>query len=240
VNFLLHRHLAARDLGTAAGAGAMLPDLWRMADRRVRPAPGRAAEPGGDAVLLGIAHHVEADRWFHGDAVFTEGEREAAELLRAARLSAPRSTMFAHVLWELCLDGALLRREGLPGVLASLRAGLAEARAGADARAADLHHFGRVTRTPAERDAFDRRLGRILDELARGPWIDGYQTGAGIAARIQGVRAAVGLAPMDHDDAARFAGVADDLLERAPAAVERILARRPRFDAAPGTATAPR
>jgi hypothetical protein len=228
VNFLLHHHLAARDLGSAAaGAGAMLPDLWRMADRRVRPAPAVtwSAEPGDDAVLAGIAHHVEADRWFHHDAVFTGGEREAGALLREARLAAPRSTLFAHILWELCLDGALLRREGLARVLGSLRAGLDEARAGADARAVERHHFGRVPRTTAERDAFDRRLGRILDEVARGPWIDGYQTGAGIAARIQGVRAAVGLTPMDHDDVARFAGVADALLDRAPAAVERILAQ---------------
>ena len=37
MNFLLHRHLAARALASSeAGHGAMLPDLWRMADRRVR------------------------------------------------------------------------------------------------------------------------------------------------------------------------------------------------------------
>src|SRR3954468_14876389 len=47
VNFLLHHHLAARDLGSPeAAVGAMLPDLWRMADRRVR-AIRRLAAPGG-------------------------------------------------------------------------------------------------------------------------------------------------------------------------------------------------
>lgn len=203
----------------------MLPDLWRMADRRVRPAPGGRPEAPDDAVLAGIAHHVAADRWFHADAVFTDGEREAAGLLREARITAPRAPLFAHILWELCLDGALLRSEGLADVLASLREGLAEVRPSAAARAAELHHFGRVARTDADRDAFDRRLGRIFDELARGPWIDGYQTGPGLAERIQGVRAAVGLTPMDGDDRTRFAAVADRLLERAPAAVGHILAQ---------------
>lgn len=226
MNFLLHHHLAARDLGSpAAGAGAMLPDLWRMADRRVRAAPGGLAEAPDDAVLAGIAHHLTADRWFHDDAVFTDGEREAAGLLREAGIVAPRAPLFAHILWELCLDGALLRREGLAQVLASLREGLAAVRPSAAGRAVELHHFGRVARAPAERDAFERRLGRIFDELARGPWIDGYQTGEGLAERIQGVRMAVGLTPMDGDDLRRFAGVADRLLDRAPAVVERILAR---------------
>src|SRR5262245_14457660 len=54
VNFVLHHHLAARDLGSpAAGAGAMLPDLWRMADRRVRAAAAISIEDD-DVVLAGV------------------------------------------------------------------------------------------------------------------------------------------------------------------------------------------
>ncbi len=232
MNFLLHLHLAARDLGSpAAGGGAMLPDLWRMADRRVRAQAAPPPQAGGGSpalapVLAGVAHHLRVDRWFHGDAVFRDGEREAAALLAEARLSAPRSGLFAHVLWELCLDGALLRREGLSSVLGLLRGGVAGI-ADAGGAAAGLHHFDRVTRTAAERAAFDERMTRILAELARGPWIESYQSGAGVAGCVQGVRRGLGLVPMDAADLARLAAVADELLARAPAAVVRIQAAEP-------------
>jgi hypothetical protein len=230
VNFVFHHHLAARDLGShVAGAGAMLPDLWRMADRRVRARPlgvsvstvGSRAEDAD--VLAGIEHHLAVDRWFHGDAVFLDGERGAVELLRGARIAAPRMALFAHVLWEMCLDGALLRVTGTDATLASLREGIREARDGATARAVELHHFARVERTADEREAFERRMDRILDEIARGPWVEGYRTGEGIAARIAGVRVRVGVAPLEGDDLARVAGVAEALLDRALPAVHRIL-----------------
>jgi hypothetical protein len=162
--------------------------------------------------------------------VFLDGEREAVERLRGARIAAPRMALFAHVLWEMCLDGALLRATGTDVVLASLRAGIREARAGATARAVELHHFARVERTAEERDAFERRLERILDEVARGPWVEGYRTGEGIAARIAGVRARVGVAPLEGDDLPRVADVAEALLDRAPPAVRRILDLRLRSD----------
>jgi hypothetical protein len=227
MNFLLHRHLGARDLGTpASGVGAMLPDLWRMADRRVRPgsfeAPAGVLRPLGD-LLSGVQHHLAADRWFHADAVFVDGEREATRLLRDAKISAPRTVLFAHVLWELCLDGELVRREGPGRVTAAVREGMDEARASLS-ESADLHHFSRFTRTPEERLAFETRLARICRELARGPWIEGYQTGEGVAARIQGVRQSVGLAPMSVEDEARLATVARALLGRAVSDVDRVLA----------------
>jgi hypothetical protein len=224
VNFVLHHHLAARDLGSpAAGAGAMLPDLWRMADRRVRAIAGEE----GDVVLAGIAHHLVFDRWFHADPVFTEGERAAAEALRGAAIAAPRTVLFAHVLWELCLDGALLRLVGFDDVMGSVRAGIDHVRDGAGARAVERHHFGRCERSAEERASFDGRMARIFDEIARGPWIEGYQDGVGIAERIQGVRVRLGLAPMDAADRARLAEVAERLLDRAPTAVTRILAAKP-------------
>jgi hypothetical protein len=231
VNFLLHLHLAARDLASpTAGAGAMLPDLWRMADRRVRAQAARAQAPeGGPAaladVLSGIDHHLRVDRWFHGDAVFLDGEREAAALLRQAALAAPRSVLFAHVLWELCLDGALLREVGMDAMLGLLREGVAGL-AGAAGQAAAIHHFDRVPRSEAERAAFAERMDRILAELLRGPWIEGYRTAEGVAARVQGVRRGLGLALMDEADLRRLSGVAGALLGRAPEVVERVLRAR--------------
>jgi hypothetical protein len=227
VNFVLHLHLAARDLASpAAGVGAMLPDLWRMADRRVRAQRlhtlGGSHHPAVDAALAGIEHHLEVDRWFHADVAFTDGERETARQLQEAHLTAPRIGLFAHVLWELCLDGALVRREGLERVLDLLRRGVAELGPAAVERAADLHHFGRVSREASERATFVARLTRILAELERGPWIDGYQHGPGIAARISGVRRGVGLPPLADEDAERLASVAEALLARAPRVLERI------------------
>jgi hypothetical protein len=225
MNFLLHRHLAARDIGNAAaGAGAMLPDLWRMADRRVRPALGTSFEATGGLahVLAGVLHHVRADRWFHQDAVFVDGEREATAWLKEAKLEARRSVLFGHVLWELCLDGELVRREGA-GVRSAVEDGFHVADRALD-EAAQLHHFSRVPRTPEERATFSTRMDRIVRELSQGEWIPGYADDEGIAERLQGVRRRLGLALMDAGDVARLTEVARLLRSSASDAVTRILA----------------
>jgi acyl carrier protein phosphodiesterase len=226
MNFLLHRHLAARDIGhDAAGTGAMLPDLWRMADRRVRPALETSFEATGNLshVLAGVLHHVRADRWFHQDAVFVDGEREATARLKEAKLEARRSVLFGHVLWELCLDGELVRREG-----ASVRSDVEDGfrvSGSAIGEAAALHHFSRIERTEDERATFTRRMDRIVRELCQGEWIPGYADDEGIAERLQGVRRRLGLALMDAGDLARLTEVARLLRPSAGDAVTRILAR---------------
>ena len=217
----------------------MLPDLWRIADRRVRAlhVDHGDAEGALSEVLAGIDHHLDVDRWFHADAVFLEGERFTATLLREAAIDAPRIGLFAHILWELCLDGALVRSHGdtIPNALGA--AFDAATRDSAFARAATLHHFGRVSRTEAERDAFDHRMHRIETELARGTWIAGYAHGAGIAERIDGVRARVGFAPLVDTNRTKLADVADALLDRARSVVDVILAWRK--DGATGSPTPP-
>jgi hypothetical protein len=227
VNFLLHRHLAARDLGSIAGIGAMLPDLWRMADRRVRPAPGPIAATAGAelaAVLAGIDHHLHADRWFHGAPVFLEGERLTSDRLRASGLDAPKLGLFAHIAWELCLDGALLRREGLAPTLVALRDGF-QAISGAARDAASLHHFDRVPRTSAERAAFDAGMHRLFSEIARGPWVEGYQFGAGVAQRVEGMRLRLGLGRFDALGRARLGTVFETIAPDADAAIAALLTR---------------
>ncbi len=236
MNFLLHRHLAARDLGSvAAGAGAMLPDLWRMADRRVKPsrAPERpdAPAPCLAEVLAGIDHHVALDRWFHAAPVFVEGERRLSEALRGAALGAPRLALFAHVLWEMCLDGALVRRTGLAPLLDDLRAGLTAIAGAPTEAAASFHHFDRRAPSPTaaltDRPAFEARLRHICDELARGPWIAGYQHGAGLTLRLSGVRARFGMpafTPEQHD---RLAALLDTLTPSADDALDDLLRTAP-------------
>ncbi|WP_437281846.1 hypothetical protein WME90_15220 [Sorangium sp. So ce375] len=237
MNFLLHRHLAARDLGSAAAAAAaMLPDLWRMADRRVRPsrAPDRPAAPPPRLaeVLAGIDHHVAVDRWFHAAPVFIEGERRLAEALRSASLGAPRLPLFAHVLWEMCLDGALVRRTGLAPLLDDLRAGLAAIDGAPTEDAASIHHFHRRAPSPAgavaDRTAFEARLRQICDELTRGPWIAGYQDGAGLVLRLSGVRARFGMPPFTPDQHARLATLLDALTPSADDALTDLLRTAPK------------
>ncbi|MDI1446934.1 hypothetical protein [Polyangium sp. 6x1] len=227
MNFLLHRHLAEAHTGSrAAGAGAMLPDLWRMADRRVRPrGPEGAGGPLGGRlaeVLVGIQHHVASDHWFHGHRVFLEGEKLVAARIREAGLAAKRMGLLAHVTWEMCLDGALLRRAGFEATRAALTEGFSAIEGDFDP-AATMHHFGALGRTAEERAAFDARMKRLRAEIERGPWIEGYQYGEGIALRVSGVRARLGLAPLDASDHARLGHALDDVAREADAILEEIL-----------------
>ncbi len=230
MNFLLHHHLALRDLGAPdAAIGAMLPDLWRMADRRVRPAVGAlpSSDEGGalPQVLAGIAHHVAADRWFHHDPVFLDGEQLTAVRLRSVAAAVPRIGLFAHVLWELCLDGAFLLRAGHSPVLHALREGFDATLGAATDRAAALHHFDRVERSAEDRASFAARLAKVSAAVTEGPWIKGYQSGEGLARCIEGVRARLGLAPVSAEGHALLAEACGDLLEAAVPVASRLLAR---------------
>lgn len=231
MNFLLHHHLAIRDLGApAAGAGAMLPDLWRMADRRVfaQEIAGDREPPAVREALDGIVHHAIIDRWFHAAPVFTEGERATREALRPT--GAPRIGLFAHIAWEMCLDGALVRTIGLPTLVGEVREALDAVRGDAHDRAAELHHFARVERTAEERATFDARMKLIFDELARGPWIAGYADGTGVAARLERVRARLRFRAFDDRERASVAAALDSLAPRADDALASITSS-PRFAA---------
>jgi hypothetical protein len=230
MNFLLHRHLAAGAFGSpVAGVGAVLPDLWRMADRRARarpPAPGaiaaRTATPL-DLVLAGIAHHLDSDGWFHRSPLFTDGERATAARLRAAGLRAPRMPLLAHATWELCLDGALVRREGAGAIRGALADGH---RAAGDACALALDACTAVGATvaPAERRQLTARMERMWRALLDGEWIDAYRDGAGVAHLLDGIRRRVGLSPLAADDLPRLGAALDSLGPDADGALAALLA----------------
>jgi hypothetical protein len=224
VNFLLHHHLAAVELGRPeAAAGAMLPDVWRMADRRGRTRGLEAAREEGviGSVSDGVAHHIAVDVWFHGAEVFTRGETRTREALRRAR-DAPKMGLFAHVAWELCLDGALLRRTGTESVLRAVRTSLAAVRPDAHRRAAVLH----TAIEPAGRVGFESRVDRILDAIAHGPWVAGYAAAAGVVERLDGVRARLGFAPLAAPDREAVAAALDALAPFADAGLDTILTAR--------------
>ena len=198
----------------------MLPDVWRMADRRAR-ARGRAsgADGGGiGSVSDGVAHHLAVDAWFHRAAVFTDGETATREALRGAR-DAPKMGLFAHVAWELCLDGALLRRFGTESVLRDVRVSVAAVRPDAHRLAAELH----TGLEASDRSTFELRVDRILDAIALGPWVAGYATARGVVERLEGVRARFGFAPLSAGDRDAVAGALEALEHDADAGVDAIL-----------------
>lgn len=202
----------------------MLPDLWPMASRRVRPrtkdTPPPAGDPLVDALSSGVRHHLAADAWFHSSEVFRQGQAETAA---SFRLAAPRAgRLMAHIAWELCLDGALVRRLGTAAVVDRLRPAVQRCRGPVLAAAVRAWHPALADDPGAEED-FDRRLDGLLRSLLGGDWIDGYRHGAGLAARISGVRRRVGLPPWTGIDAERLSRALDGLLASADERLDGLL-----------------
>jgi hypothetical protein len=205
----------------------MLPDVWRMADRRARARAGEGREGGESpgrsdvvrSVAEGIGHHLEVDAWFHGAPVFERGESAAREALRVAR-GAAKLGLFAHIAWELCLDGALLRRVGIETVLHAVRGSIEAVRPDAHHRAAQAW----LPDLPAEdRARFEGRVDQILDAIAEGRWVAGYATAAGIVERLDGLRARLGFVAMANDDREAVAAALEPLERVADVALGEIL-----------------
>lgn len=243
MNFLLHHHLASAELGSGVeGVGAMLPDIWRMADRRVRARRIEHVETANaqlDGLMRGVDHHLDADRWFHETRPFRDGERRTAELLRmppSEGASSRRLPLFAHVLWEMCLDGALLRRQGFAGKRAELRRDITEALSTPALRtSATLHHFAH--RPVADRVPFDLRVERLALQIADGEWIEGYQDAEGLALRLAGVRSRLGFSPPSDAERQAWARAIEPLIVDADGALEELLEERRCGTDAPGLLT---
>jgi len=206
----------------------MLPDLWRMADRHVKPARGVVAAGAGGRVadvLEGIAHHERADRAFHACEAFHEGEHAMTRAL--ATLGAPRLSLFGHIAWELCLDGALVRREGaMRGDVQRTLAIACEVIDGESAvnAAARLHHAARKGASLLA--SFAPRMNRMLEELGRGAWIEGYARGDVVAERLDGIRARLGFSPMEQEARGALAALLDDAIAGADEQLDAELALR--------------
>jgi hypothetical protein len=226
MNFLMHRQFAAREIGSsAAGLGAMLPDLWRMADRRMR---GKLdVDDDVDDVVAGVRHHHDADAWFHKTAVFVDGEADTAAAFRAACTGIAKLGLFAHIAWELCLDGALVRREGLEGIIEALEVDFRQ-HAAAQRRAADL--CGAARRLGEDRGVFEARMARIREQLTLGPWIAGYRDGDGLAARIAGLMMRVGLPTPSRSQLGALGEVMAERASVADHALVRLIADRAMTD----------
>lgn len=234
MNFVLHAHLADVDHGDpGVTLGAMLPDLWRMVARPARARRDLAAEEEGAevrAVLAGVHHHLVADRWFHATPHFLEGEAATSRALGAVpREVSPRLRLFAHVTWEMCLDGALLRRLGQDAVAAVLSRAIS-GEPFAASRAAELHH-GAQRRAAGVEDAwFEETMGRLLDAVRSFVLPHGCAYAEGIAMRLSGVRRAMGLGIATAAERERWTDAIATVEPIADAAIVALLAdpSRPR------------
>jgi hypothetical protein len=143
----------------------------------------------------------------------------------------PRLSLFGHIAWELCLDGALVRREGealTDGIRdAVLDASSADAGPSVIERAARAHHTARKGDATAQLpDGFAARMDRMVREVGRSPWIAGYARGAIVAERIEGIRTRLGLAPAEPAQRATLGALLDGAIDGAGAAVDEVLGLR--------------
>jgi hypothetical protein len=100
-------------------AGAAVPDLLSVVDRKVR-ARGKLAIPLVDdadrllaSVASGVVRHHRDDAWFHRTRAFGELSLKLTALVRdsLAPDDSFRPSFLGHVLVELLLDNALIQRE---------------------------------------------------------------------------------------------------------------------------------
>ncbi len=207
MNFLFHFELGARDSGRdRVGVGAMLPDFWRMVARPARARHDVSAELAGDDealrdALAGVNHHLVADVWFHRSRFFKDGDALATKAL--AETGSKRMGLFGHIVWEMCLDGALLRLVGRDQLAARVSTAIAASR-DAWARAADLHHRDARERGGVDPAVFRARMERLFDAVSSFALPDGYMNPEGVAVRTRGVRAAFGLPEPTPDELARW------------------------------------
>lgn len=194
-----------------------MPDLWRMADRGMRAQT--SVTDTSSPLALGVAHHLEADGWFHRTEVFKRGERALAREL--AQVGVPKLVLFAHPTWEMCLDGALLSAGDFEASLARLRHDVEGASAGFD-EVALLHGAAGL----ADQALFRSRLAHIVRGLLDGRWIASYRTGLGLAQCVAGMRKRFSLPPFGEEEESVVACILDDTLIRAREALPRLLAAR--------------
>ncbi len=199
MNFLAHDWLLGDGLPPLAHVGASLPDLWSLLP--VRPLPlvvlrdlRARDECDAAALAFGITHHLHADKAFHGHPVFEARTAAAAPRLRGPLGLARHSGLAAHIAVEMVLDRWLIDRR--PRLLGTYYARFS---AGWRRRAAELSHA-----EPDRRAALDG----VLDRFAAMRFLADYTSWDGLARRLVGVLARVGVV-----DAARVAprGLAAEL-----------------------------
>ena len=66
-------------------------------------------------------------------------------------------------------------------------------------------------------------MARMLSELGRGRWIEGYARGEIVAERLDGIRGRLGFEPMPAAKKGALAALLDEAIERATEAIGPLL-----------------
>jgi hypothetical protein len=184
MNFLAHDWLLGDGLPPLAHVGASLPDLWPLLP--VRPLPLvvlrelRAREERDAAALaFGIAHHMHADKAFHGHPAFEARMAAAAPRLRGPLGLVRHGGLAAHIAVEMVLDRWLIERQ--PHLLADYYARFST---GCRRRATELSHA-----EPDRRAALDG----VLDRFAATRFLADYTSWDGLGHRFVRTLARVGI-----------------------------------------------
>lgn len=147
-----------------------------------------------------------------------QGERALAAALKEQNFQTPRLLLFAHPLWEMSLDGALVRQRGAEALRAWLERSLREAEGELLPSEAAL-----VRALGDDGGAFAERMARIYRELLSGPWLDAYTRGEGLAYCLDGMRLSLGLPRILAGEREPLARLLDGLSERADQALTGLL-----------------
>lgn len=117
MNFLSHYYFERFAIQPEQVTGCILPDLLKNASRdyafRPEKRMGELEKRAGTlAIYEGWKRHVEVDRLFHGSSYFIDHCHVFRQrVIQPLQHTEIRTTFFAHVALELCLDHLLIREQ---------------------------------------------------------------------------------------------------------------------------------
>jgi hypothetical protein len=190
-------------------AGTAVPDLLSVVDRRVRARSQRAAPLADDpdpriaAVAAGIVRHHADDKWFHETRAFGELNWRFTAMVRDALPpdDSLRPSFLGHILVELLLDDALIRRD--PERLEAYYRAVETVDPNIVEQAVN-----RIAARPTD------RLATFLRHFCRERFLSDYADDGKLWYRLNQVMRRVGLAPL-----------AEEFCRILPAAREQVAAR---------------
>ncbi len=203
MNFLAHFVLATRFLTPSVPRpayvlGSALPDLLPLAAPRLRLRPvtitrAPADTPEDRALADGVRVHLATDAAFHQTVAFAQAQSAVGGLIEAAGFDHVRVRRFflAHVLTEMALDAALLRRE--PGLAEAFYAAFG---------AADFSHAARWTARAA--DVPVPLLPGVLARFHQARYLVRYADDAGLAEGVRRLNLRARQDDLDGVNAARL------------------------------------
>lgn len=198
-------------------AGTAVPDWLSVVDRKVRARAARAAQlvKNDDArvaaVARGVMRHHHDDAWFHETRAFGELNWRFTAMVRDAvgPDDSLRPSFLGHILVELLLDDALIRRE--PARLTSYYEAMESVEPEIVERTVNLI-------SPRSTD----RLAYFIPLFCRERFLWDYAEDAKLVFRLNQVMSRVGLPPLPE----QFATILPDARQQVTDRANELLGRR--------------